>query len=228
MIYRANFSFENNLLKLPETGMGYQIIDAIRAGKYSSERFVIYNSELIVDLDSRFMEFKNRIIIEGYTRIFSQADTMTLSNPRFVNKRALFETRLMSESKKTTKGRHSGGLGAMESDIQYANGIESYVRLSAYENDKRIDFVNKKLKAGTFATTVNDYVTCKVYDDDPIDRYALPNDENINWAFYVKPKSHDKLQKGIVQPAFNHDGGGIEVYFTDGTSNDTYYSKTAY
>ena len=228
MIYKTIFSFSKNLLSLPETGMGYQIIDAIKPGKYSADRFVIFNSELIVDLDNKFMDYKKRILNEGYTRMFSQVHSLSLSSPRFVNKRSFMQNRPMSESKKNNKGRHSGGTGATDNAIQNADGIESYVRLSAYENDKRIDFENKKLKAGTFATTVLDYTTCKVYDDDPIDRYALPNDEKIKWAFYVKPKSYDKLQKGIVQPAFEHDGGGIEVYFADGTSKDTYYNKTAY
>ena len=62
-------------------------------------------------------------------------------------------------------------------------------------------------------------------NDDPIDRYALPNDETIKWAFYIQPKSWDKLQKGIVQPAFDHYGGGIEVYFEDETSYNTYFEK---
>jgi hypothetical protein len=85
-----------------------------------------------------------------------------------------------------------------------------------------------KLKPGSFTTTFNDYSDCVSTNDEPIDRYALPNDENINWAFYIKPKSIDVLQKGIVQPAFNHEGGGIEAYFENGTSENTYLVKREY
>jgi hypothetical protein len=36
------------------------------------------------------------------------------------------------------------------------------------------------------------------------------------------------LQLGIVQPAFDHEDGGIETYFENGTSNDTYFQKKSY
>lgn len=64
--------------------------------------------------------------------------------------------------------------------------------------------------------------------DDPIDRYALPNDEIIKWAFYIQPKKDDILQRGIVQPAFGHDGGGLEVFFEYGTSEKSYFDKRPY
>jgi hypothetical protein len=56
----------------------------------------------------------------------------------------------------------------------------------------------------------------------------LPNEEEIKWAFYIKPKSSDTLQRGIVQPAFDHAGGGIECYFDKGSSKDTYIEKREY
>ncbi|OGL43488.1 MAG: hypothetical protein A2W05_09020 [Candidatus Schekmanbacteria bacterium RBG_16_38_10] len=92
----------------------------------------------------------------------------------------------------------------------------------------RIDFENKKLRPGTYTTTNSDYLACVRFSDDPIDRYALPNDEEIKWAFYVQPKTKDVLQRGIVQPAFGHDGGGIEIFFENGTSNNTYLDKRSY
>jgi hypothetical protein len=138
------------------------------------------------------------------------------------------EYRILSESKRTTKGRHSGGKGATENPKEFANGSDIYVRISAYEDDKRIDFVKKRLKPGSFTTTLFDYTSCVETNDDPIDRYALPNEETIKWSFYIKPKSFDTLQNGVVQPAFNKDGGGIEAYFENGTSIDTYLFKRVY
>ena len=64
--------------------------------------------------------------------------------------------------------------------------------------------------------------------NDPVDRYALPNDEEIKWSFYIKPKTVDILQRGIVQPAFDHAGGGIECYFIYGTSKETYLGTKEY
>jgi len=145
-----------------------------------------------------------------------------------VPRNQITEFRVLTESKKKNKGRHSGGKGAVDSPKEVADGKELFVRLSSYENDKRIDFINKKLKPGTFATTNDDYNVCVRTSDDPIDRYALPNDETIKWAFCIQPKKDDILQRGIVQPAFSHDGGGIEVFFEYGTSEKTYLDKRPY
>jgi hypothetical protein len=38
-----------------------------------------------------------------------------------------------------------------------ANEVEIFVRFSAYEDDKRIDFDNKKRKPGSYTTTEQDY-----------------------------------------------------------------------
>ncbi|SFF81872.1 hypothetical protein [Sunxiuqinia elliptica] len=228
MIFEARQSLKSQLLEMPETGMGYQIIDAIQEGKYSSQRFVVYNTELVVNLDSDFDLYKRKIINEGYSSIKASSPYLELKDFQFVSRSKILEFRVLVESKMTEKGRFTGGSGATDNKEEYANGEEIFVRLSAYEDDKRIDFDNKKLKSGSYTTTYVDYQTCKRYNDDPVDRYALPNNEEIKWAFYIQPKSYDKLQRGIVQPAFGHDGGGIEAYFKNGTSNNTFFRKTAY
>ena len=84
------------------------------------------------------------------------------------------------------------------------------------------------MRPGSYTTTETDYQDCVSTNDDPIDRYALPNDESIKWSFYIRPKTSDTLQRGIVQPAFSHQGGGIEAYFEQGTSDNTYFDKKEY
>lgn len=230
MIFRAWESDQNKLLSLPESGMGYQIIDAKWVNKTYKNRFVVYNSELVVDLDNEFSEFKRKIITEGYSTILSKVEKIPIetSSISLVPRNQITEFRVLSESKKKEKGRHSGGKGAVDNPKEIADGEELFVRLSAYENDRRIDFINKKLKPGTFTTTRDDYYVCVRTSDDPIDRYALPNDEPIKWAFYIQPKKDDILQRGIVQPAFSHDGGGLEAFFEYGTSEKTYLDKRSY
>ena len=230
MIFKAYSSDQRQFLSLPETGMGYQIIEAKRYGKTSKDRFVVFNSELVIDLDSKFSDFKRQIITEGYSRILIKAESLPIetSTISLVARSQITEFRILTETKKKDRGRHSGGRGAADNPKELADGEEIFVRLSAYENDKRIDFENKKLIPGTYTTTDSDYRACVRFSDDPIDRYALPNDEEIKWAFYVRPKTNDVLQRGIVQPAFGHDGGGIEIYFKNGTSNKTYLERKDY
>jgi hypothetical protein len=225
MIFEAKLSLQLNLQELPETGMGYQIIEGTQVGKYVSQRFVVYNSELVVGLDTDFDFNKKRIINEGYSSIKTSSPYLELKDFQIVSRSKIKEFRYLSESKKREKGRYTGGTGATDNQEEYANGDEIFVRLSAYGDDKRIDFENRKLKDGSFTTTYVDYQICKSHIDDPVDRYALPNNEEIKWAFYIQPKSYDKLQRGIVQPAFGHDGGGIEAYFKMELPLIRYYEK---
>jgi hypothetical protein len=227
MIFKANYSVTHKLLTLPETGMGYQIIDAKLIGKSYRHRYVIYNSELILNLDNQFSEFKQQVVTKGYSYFLNEAKQLFIepNSISLVANRSVSETRMISESKRKDKHRYSGEKGAKVNPIVSADGNEIFVRLSAYEDDKRIDFQNNKLKDGTYTTTQSDYFDSVIYNDDPIDRYALPNDETIKWTFYVQPKWCDTLQKGIVQPAFGHDGGGIEAYFEYGTSDNTYLTQ---
>lgn len=101
------------------------------------------------------------------------------------------------------------------------------VNMSGFCN-KRIDFEKKCLKPGAFTTTLIDYVDCVKTNDDPIDRYALPNNDKVRWAFFVKPNKGELYQEGTVQPAFDHDGGGVEDYFEVGTLPKTYLIKLEY
>lgn len=228
MIYRAYSSDTSKLLSLPETGMGYQVIDASMPD-HTKRRFVAYNAELVVDLDSQLFESK-AIIKRSYVAALASAKDFlgATASITLVSRSLITESRVVASSKVANKHRYSGGKGAKDSAQEIANGSDVFVRLSAYENDRRVDALNKRLIPGTYATTDADYRDCVLYNDDPVDRYALPNDEEIKWAFFVRPRIGDKLRRGIVQPAFGHDGGGLEVLFDDGTSNGTYFEKRGY
>jgi hypothetical protein len=76
-------------------------------------------------------------------------------------------------------------------------------------------------KPNSYATTYFDYLICVNCNLDPIDRYALPNDLKIEWAFYIQPSTNDKYKEGVVIPNFGRKGGGKEVYFEKGTSDNS-------
>lgn len=230
MIYKTYLSDSKYLLSIPETGMGYQIIEGQLTGSYVKKRYIVYNCDLIVDLDTDFHIYKKQIINRGYASILNESAKLNLKadSIRLVQRNYQNENKYVTESIELYNKRHSGRKGALENQKEYANGNEIFVRISAYEDDKRIDFLKKKILNGTYTTTHNDYLDCINTVDNPIDRYALPNDENIKWAFYIQPKSVDLLQRGIVQPAFGHQGGGIEAYFENGTSENTLITKREY
>jgi hypothetical protein len=182
------------------------------------KRYIILNSELAIDDSPHIMNEVKQVFNRGYNKVLLQSQVANLKNFRLVeglvNLRSTF-----SEFSKT---------GAKYQKIVKADGKEPFFRLSAYEDDKRIDFLNKKLIKGSYATTILDYLLCKAGDDNPVERYALPNDEEIKFKFKIIPTINDDLQRGKVEPAFGHVGGGAEVLFEHGTSNNTFIEKTIY
>jgi hypothetical protein len=69
---------------------------------------------------------------------------------------------------------------------------------------------------------------CRTVSDDPVERYALPNEDEIKFVFYICQLKTDTVQRGIVQPANDKRGGGEEAYFSNGTSPGTFRLQTAY
>ena len=72
---------------------------------------------------------------------------------------------------------------------------------------------------GSFTTTASDALKCKIEKDDPINRYALPDELMLKWAFYIQPNKTDLLPRGNVEANFGKKGGGREVYFENGHQN---------
>lgn len=241
MIYRLYANNSEKLLHKPETGMGYQIIEASTYFSNSLRKYVVYNSEVALDLDSSFLNikaklFSNRVVnysingenkfqvINSLPEIILKSESINVLSR---NQAPIYKA--FSAIEKAKNKRHSGTTGAKDNRIESANGEEIFVRLSAFQDDKRIDFEERKLKNGSYTTTEQDYKDCVSEKDDPVDRYALPNQEEIKWSFYIQPKKTvDTLQRGIVQPAFEHAGGGIECYFGNGTSRGTYLKTCEY
>ena len=84
------------------------------------------------------------------------------------------------------------------------------------------------MRPGSYTTTMDDYLKCKNTNDDSVERYALPNNDKIKFAFYIQPKKTDTLQRGKVQAANVKRGGGKEAYFAKGTAAGTFLKQTPY
>jgi hypothetical protein len=94
-----------------------------------------------------------------------------------------------------------------------------FMRFTAYLNDRRIT-PERGLLPGTYATTEEDSRVVAT-GEQAVERYALPNPTPAVYRFRIDPKPGTAHQAGVVQPAYGHVGGGVEVLFTDGTAGDT-------
>jgi hypothetical protein len=209
-----------DLLRLPESGMGYQFIEAETGYGYSQRnKYLVLNSQLLIDDSPQILNEVKSVFKSGYRNSLYSASEFEIRNIRLVENLSNFRVKAFSASTKT---------GAIHQKKEQADGVEVFTRLSVYEDDKRVDKENKRLIPGSYTTTSDDYLLCKKQNLDPVDRYALPNDELIQWVFYIQPKNTDWLQRGIVESDYGHKGGGKEVYFADGTTKDTYLRQEPY
>lgn len=224
MIYRLNDRLViEKLLSLPETGMGYQIIKANTRINYSfkENRYIACNAQSLIPLReiNKPSSFIKSHLLESQD-IEIDPSSITLIEKNYPNiRKSIASSYYLPENKER---------GAKDNPIECANGKEVFVRLSAFKIDRRIDFVRKRLRPGSFTTTCNDYKDCLRTNDNPINRYALPNSDKIEWAFYIQPEKYDILQRGIVQPVNNREGGGKEAYFKAGTSDYTFFARREY
>lgn len=173
--------------------MGYQIVSSRQYERFVVKKLVVYNARLAVDMDENFDANRKKIISEGYEVMLSKSKELMLETDtiKIIPHSQLNESVQLSDFEKLLfrmNKRHPGSKGATDNPKDNATGNENFVRLSAFEDDRRIDTVNKKLKPGSFATTEKDYRLCLAEKDNPVDRYALPNDDKIEWAFYIRPK----------------------------------------
>jgi len=218
MIYNLSENIRRDLLHWPETGMGYQIAE-VNLPNYKREKLLILNATVGLPLHDDFtMKKEYRQLNYRMALNDSVPQTMTLV-------RALSRKEWHTIAREPVSGNKKP---AKENPKEKADGKEKFVRLSAYANDMRVDTIRRRFLPGTYATTDDDYHECVRINDDPVERYALPNDEEIKYAYYVRPTKDDSLQRGIVEPAFGKRGGGVEVYFEDGTSNGTYLGRVDY
>ncbi|HNY02095.1 MAG TPA: hypothetical protein PKG48_05895 [Bacteroidales bacterium] len=221
MIYKAEPSLSKLLLAMPESGMGYQVIEARRQERLARQIYMVYNSELIFDLDDTFPEFRRILLDYGPDNALYRAEPITLFQPTLVPKSLLNGIHQLSDEKRAITGRFLGHSGARRAHSENTCGKEKFSRLSAFRDDRRIDAVHGRLLPGSYATTFIDFLTCKVFMDNPADRYVMPAEELVTWVFHLVPSVIDKVQRGVVMPALDYDGGGVEVYFDSGTTAST-------
>jgi hypothetical protein len=230
MIYKILSEDRAYFQSLHETGMGYQIIYASLSQNFKLKKYVVYNCELVIDLDANFQLNKTRIKTVGYSTLLSQVEPILfkLNTITVADKSILKDKSVLLKESSIMFNRKIGKNEAIYGAIDFNSTHETFVRISPFDKDCRIDEENGKLLPGSFATTLNDYCSCLGTNDFPIDRYVLPLTEGLKWVYYIKAHPSDLLQKGISQPAFNQLGGGVEVYFNFGTFEKTIIEKSPY
>jgi hypothetical protein len=96
---------------------------------------------------------------------------------------------------------------------------DEFFRLFAYAGDKRITEHNG-LAPGSYATTSTD-MTVVPSGLAAVGRFALPTRISARYVFRITPGKGVRIFYGTVIPNYGLCGGGVEVFFPDGTGPHT-------
>ncbi|MGE3344150.1 MAG: hypothetical protein AB7L71_12025 [Vicinamibacterales bacterium] len=202
-----------SLLTQPETGMGYQEVEATLRNN-QTEKGIVYNGELI------FLGNESRSVLKlaSYPAVLKLASNATdeIRSLRVLRMREGLKALSTREASGTIK--KSAG-PAKDAPTEKTKADEVFKRFSAYENDRRIT-AEKGLLPGSYATTEDDAKNVKT-GKEAVARYALANPEPASYVFTIKPTKDTDIQRGTVEPANGQPGGGAEVIFTNGTTTNT-------
>jgi hypothetical protein len=202
---KLSSSLTRKLVSLPETGMGFQIVEAIYSD-YQRRDAIVLNGTFIEPIvgDVRYM-----------MRALMSEDVSTMEKSAHISTR-IIDVNLRSMPTMFKAARYDESAGADQASVTYTKAGEIFIRFSSFLEDIRIT-EDGGLVPGTYATTNDDATYCLDNHIDPIARYALPSTSSIKYEFQIEPPAKIETKRGIVQPANDQPGGGIEVLFTKGS-----------
>lgn len=199
----------DQMIGQPETGMGYQTVLVEKKSGVVAEG-TVYNCELL-DMER---EERAALTEDAYQRLFASATTAKAWDIRSI--RVVPRSRPLAAARAFGETRFTSGGPAEEASPQNTDAGMTFARFSAYRDDKRITR-ERSLVEGTYATTWVDAVLNVETGEEAVERYALPDPTPAKFRFRIDPIAGTPYRQGTVQPAFGHEGGGVEVIFDEGT-----------
>lgn len=195
------------LLQQPETGMGYQIVEATTRDGVKRDG-IAFNAELFFYGD----ESRSILRTQRYPNVLKLASTPVeeFKELRVLSRSAARTTLTVREDTLAKTGP------AKDAPVESTKAIQVFTRFSAFPNDNRVQ-PDGSWSKGTYATTEEDVKNVKT-GKEAVARYALPNPDPASYVYTGRPKKDTAIQRGKVEPAFDQPGGGVEVIFPNGTN----------
>ena len=202
----------NELSALPETGMGFQFVDATFWG--DRKRFLVFNSEHAVDITELNLSTTDEVfeLMQNERKIVSYLDferevVFAAPDPHSFQ---LISTRIASPSG-TTGAPIAATPSTLVKHVHLPNNRKFY-RFSAFNPDRRVDPVTGDFSPGTYATVESElpFVPTGFV---AVGRFALPNNIPASYRYTIEAPKNTPVSFGTVAPAFSQSGGGVEAFF---------------
>jgi hypothetical protein len=217
-MWSLNLAGRTALLDLPETGMGFQFVEAMALGE--SRRFLVLNAERAIDLAEIKLEPSDDplgIVRNGLRimELIQKGQTET-----FVSAPAPHSFRLLGSRISTPTAGMGVQIAMPSSLVKHVtlSATRVFHRFSAFNPDRRVDPLTGNFLPGTYAAPQSE-VPFVPTGFAAVGRFALPNSLPASHHYEIDAPAGTVVDFGTVAPAFGQAGGGVEAYFQNAVTN---------
>jgi hypothetical protein len=213
-----------SLASLPETGMGFQIVEATIWG--TPTPLLVFNSERAIDISQIGLEpgedpsivLRNGLLIIEALKGDVIETTFSAPAPRAFR---LLNARIGFLPAMTMPVASAGVRATLPSSLVKHDTLKAnrvFHRFSAFNPDRRVDPLTGSFLAGTYAAPASE-VPFVPTGFVAVGRFALPNNLPASFHYEIEAPTGTSVDFGTVAPAFGQAGGGVEAYFANAVQN---------
>lgn len=204
---------------LPETGMGFQLVEATFWGKPT--QLLVFNSEVAIDISELNLSPVEDIsdILRNERSILNAmlGKVETIFSAPNLHSFKLISTRISTSSTSVPSAPIAATPSSLVKHVTLANN-RVFHRFSAFNPDRRVDPTTGNFLPGTYAT-VDSEVPFVPSGFSAVGRFALPNNLPASHHYVIEASAGTKVSFGTVAPAFSQAGGGVEAFFSNAVIN---------
>lgn len=214
-----------SLTMLPETGMGFQLVEAMVIGPITPTPLLVLNSEWAIDLrqidltpgDDPTAILRNGLRVIETMRSQPIVTMVSAPQPRIIR---LLNARIGSIPKSAGAAAAGPKIALPSSLVKHDNLSKNRVfhRFSAFNPDRRVEPVTGSFLPGTYAAPESE-VPFVPTGFVAVGRFALPNNLPASYHYEIEAPVGTSVDFGTVAPAFGQSGGGVEAYFSNAVVN---------
>jgi len=213
-----------SLMDLPETGMGFQLVEAVIWGNTTA--LLVLNSERAIDLSEIELvpgKDPSAILRNGLhiIEIMKSGVVETIFAAPQPHSFRLLSSRIAKMPTTTGAAAANSRQAALPSSLVKHVALSAnrvFHRFSAFNPDRRIDPATGSFLPGTYAAPESE-VPFVPTGFVVVGRFALPNNLPASYHYEIEAPSGTSVDFGTVAPSFGQAGGGVEAYFSHAVTN---------
>ena len=222
-MWNLNEGAIRSLVDLPETGMGFQLVEAVVLGM--TKPLLVLNAERAIDIAEIGLEFGDdpSVILRNGLRIIDTMNSGIVQTMFAAPQPHSFKLLGSRISVPQIANPAAGGVLMVALPSSLVKHVSLPVnrvfhRFSAFNPDRRVDPTSGSLLPGTYVAPESE-IPFVPTGFTAVGRFALPNNLPASHHYVIEAPAGTSVDFGTVAPAFGQAGGGVEAYFKNAVTN---------